>query len=252
MTEHPEVFGLHANANISFQQQESSLILSTVLGIQPRESGAAGGRRPEEVVEELASNMLQRVPQKLSRDSAHPSVFAVNPDTGMIGSLGTCLGQEMGRFNKLLGRIRSTLVDLQKAIKGLIVMTADLDAMFTSMHNNAVPELWVQVGYPSLKPLSAWFEDMIQRVTFFRDWVEHGRPVAYLISAFYFPQGFLTSVLQAYSRQYTVPVDVLSFEFILQDFDNPHEEVDSPPDEVGGVYHSVHLVSGLFGLRHVL
>lgn len=37
-TEEPEVFGLHPNANIAFQKQESEKILSTVLNVQPRVS----------------------------------------------------------------------------------------------------------------------------------------------------------------------------------------------------------------------
>ena len=80
-------------------------------------------------------------------------------------------------------------------------------------------------------------EDMILRFDFFRDWIEGGIPVAYWISSFYFPQasrhlpaslrpsqscaplvqGFLTSVLQGHSRKELIPVDQLSFEFVMQD-----------------------------------
>lgn len=33
------------------------------------------------------------------------------------------------------------------------------------------------------------------------------------MSGFYFPQGFLTGVLQTHSRQYKIPIDTLSFKF---------------------------------------
>ncbi|KAF4654403.1 hypothetical protein FOL47_009992, partial [Perkinsus chesapeaki] len=235
LSEAPEIFGMHDNANISFQQQESDVILNTVLSIQPRESGGGGGRSADEIVYELATQMLERLPAPITEESACKEVFAVN-EQGMMGSLGTCLSQEMSRFNKLIGRMKKTLTELQKAIKGLIVMTADLDAMFSALQNNYIPSLWEAVAYPSLKPLASWFEDMISRVEFFRDWVINDQPVAYWISAFYFPQGFLTAVLQAYSRFYMVPVDVLGFEFIVQDFDDPLNEVDEPPTEGCLVY----------------
>lgn len=36
ITDDPEVFGMHENANINYQAQESDKILSTILSIQPR------------------------------------------------------------------------------------------------------------------------------------------------------------------------------------------------------------------------
>ena len=39
----PEIFGLHDNANINYQNQESTRVISTVLSIQPRITGGAGG-----------------------------------------------------------------------------------------------------------------------------------------------------------------------------------------------------------------
>lgn len=38
-------------------------------------------------------------------------------------------------------------------------------------------------------------------------------PYSYWMSGFYFPQGFLTGVLQTHSRQYKIPIDTLSFKF---------------------------------------
>ena len=104
-------------------------------------------------------------------------------------------------------------------------MTGELDDMFNAELNNLVPGIWTKdgIGYPCLKPLNSWFEDMILRFAFFRDWIEQGIPIAYWISSFYFPQGFLTSVLQGYSRSTGIPVDMLSFEFVLQDTSDPND-----------------------------
>jgi dynein heavy chain len=45
--EDPEVFGMHENANITYQTQESNKIMETVLSIQPRISAAASGKTPD-------------------------------------------------------------------------------------------------------------------------------------------------------------------------------------------------------------
>ena len=67
--------------------------------------------------------------------------------------------------------------------------------MYLSLTNGVVPPNWEKVAYPSLKPLTAWFEDLILRVEFLNAWLTGGNPNAYWISGMFFPQGFLTGVL---------------------------------------------------------
>lgn len=50
--------------------------------------------------------------------------------------------QEVDRFNKLLKVMKKTLVDLQKAIKGTVVMSIELENMFYAFLNKKVPENW--------------------------------------------------------------------------------------------------------------
>jgi dynein heavy chain len=85
--------------------------------------------------------------------------------------------------------------------------------MYIAFQNNGLPGIWKKVSYASLKPLSSWFKDMLERVSFLRAWLVGKPPVCYWMSGFYFPQGFLTGVLQTHSRQYKIPIDTLSFKF---------------------------------------
>eukprot|EP00930_Biecheleria_cincta_P042962 TRINITY_DN29559_c0_g2_i1.p1 TRINITY_DN29559_c0_g2~~TRINITY_DN29559_c0_g2_i1.p1 ORF type:complete len:4097 (+),score=999.81 TRINITY_DN29559_c0_g2_i1:1152-12293(+) len=232
LQEQPELFGMHDNANITFMSMEAEKILNLVLSIQPREAGGTGGKSSEDIVLELCVLQESRLPAKITRDNAHPSSFAIVEETGLMISLGTCLTQETARFNLLLSQLTKTIKLLQKAVKGTIVMTGELDDMFNSLLNNQVPDIWTKggVGYPCLKPLSSWFEDMLSRFAFFRDWVDNGMPIAYWISSFYFPQGFLTSVLQGFARKQHMPVDVLGWEYTVERTDNP-EELEQPPED---------------------
>jgi len=50
LQDNPEIFGLHDNANISYQKQESDNIVDIVLSIQPRVGGSGGGMTPDEMV----------------------------------------------------------------------------------------------------------------------------------------------------------------------------------------------------------
>lgn len=108
----------------------------------------------------------------------------------------------MARFNKLLTKIGSSLVELEKAIQGFVVMSEELDSMYMSITNNQVPKNWTAVSFLSLKPLATWFKDLKDRVAFMRDWLEHGHPNLFCISYFFFPQGFMTGTLQTHARNY--------------------------------------------------
>jgi len=44
----------------------------------------------------------------------------------------------MSRFNTLLNAMRLSLTNLIKAIKGLIVMSSELDSMYSNLINNRV------------------------------------------------------------------------------------------------------------------
>lgn len=46
------------------------------------------------------------------------------------------------RYNKLLAVISQSLSDIVKALKGLVVMSSELELMANSLFNNAVPDMW--------------------------------------------------------------------------------------------------------------
>ena len=65
-----------------------------------------------------------------------------------------------------------------------------------AVFDQRVPNGFTAVAYPSLKPLTPWFKDLMQRLEFLTTWVEKGIPPVYWISGFFFPQGFTTATLQ--------------------------------------------------------
>jgi len=239
--ESTEVFGLDPNAYITLELQESSSMLSAVLSIQPRAGGSGGNSvTPDEVVKAMAARMHAEVPAALDTETeAGPSTFVVNETTGLLPPLATLLKQEIEKFNRLLTRMRTTLEDLGNAIEGKIVMSLELDKAFTSFFNGAVPELFSQVAYPSLRPLQSWFADLQVRVKFLREWLKRGEPVVFALNVFFFPQGFLTSVLQTFARKHQVAINSLSFEFSVYNEAANDGDLDERPSD--GV-----IVSGLY------
>jgi dynein heavy chain, axonemal len=234
--ESPELFGLHANADITFNKNTVRRQLASILSVQPR-TKAAAGRSPEEKALELVVEFQRRLPAPIDKAQAHPDTYRLTDDGTMI-SLGTVAGQEILFFNGVLAKLKRTLHLLECAIKGEVVMSAELEAMFDSILLGQVPKLWHEGGYLSRKPLASWFEDTLRRIEFFREWNDHGAPTSFWISGFFFPQGFLTSVLQTHSRLHKIPIDEVKLRTDVTRF----ETVDDVSESVeSGVY-----IHGLF------
>jgi len=151
-------------------------------------------------------------------------------------SMNTVLLQELARYNALLKNIRNSLKQLIQAMGGFIVMSSELENMAESLTKNLIPQLWAKRSYPSLKPLAGYFKDLLLRLKTLQDWIDHGQPVVYWLSGFYFPQSFLTGVLQNYARAKTIPIDQLRFDF---DVLKEGETVETAPETgcyVTGLY----------------
>ena len=178
--------------------------------MQPRASGGKAVKTPEEIVTDMAIEFEKGLPKNLDLSKAHELTFA-KTEQGIENSLGVFIKQEIARFNKLLTVIRASLVDLQKAIQGTVVMSMELEAMFKSFIDTKVPNNWMGVGYPCLKPLGSWMKDLIRRIEFIGNWLYQGPPSSYWIPAFFFPQGFMTASLQTYARKTSTAIDTLAF-----------------------------------------
>nr|WAW84833.1 axonemal dynein heavy chain reconstructed 1 [Halisarca dujardinii] len=226
----PEVFGLHDNADITKDNQETNQLFEGILLTLPRQT-SGGGKSAQEVIDELAADILSKLPANFNLEQVMKQYPVVYNE-----SMNTVLRQELIRFNRLTTVVRSTLRSIQKALKGLVVMSADLEDVYNSMIVGKVPAVWAAKSYPSLKPLGSYITDLLARLKFLLDWIDKGAPVVFWVSGFYFTQSFLTGVSQNFARKYTIPIDHLGFEFEVMREDH---DCSKPPQD--GAY-----VKGLF------
>uniref|UniRef100_A0A8C3I3V3 Dynein axonemal heavy chain 3 n=1 Tax=Chrysemys picta bellii TaxID=8478 RepID=A0A8C3I3V3_CHRPI len=230
ITTHPEVFGLHENADITKDNQETNQLFSGVLLTLPRQVGG-GGKSPQETVEDLARDILSKLPNDFNLEAVMKKYPVLYEE-----SMNTVLRQELIRFNRLTEVVRSSLVNLGKAIKGQVLMSSELEDVFNSMLGGKVPPMWAAKSYPSLKPLGSYVSDLLTRLAFFQEWINEGPPNVFWISGFYFTQSFLTGVSQNYARKYTIPIDHIGFEFEVTRQEHSMEEMPEDGAYVKGLF----------------
>mgnify|MGYP001009311904 FL=1 len=88
---------------------------------------------------ELCKSIKADLPPNLSKieEGANKELF-IEDEKGLIPSLSTVLLQEMTKFNRLLDVMRTSLDNLHDSILGLMTMSQELDAMYSSLLNNQV------------------------------------------------------------------------------------------------------------------
>ena len=229
----PSVFGMHENAYIASANAESFMMFDILLSLQAMGGGAGSSSGSREKAVALAAMEIVSIEWKLFDIESIGLLYPVVYEE----SMNTVLQQECIRYNKLIAIMLRTLPNLLSALKGLVAMSSDLDAIAKSIAVNQVPKLWSDAAYPSMKPLSSWVDDLVERVGFIQQWIDKGQPVVFWISGLYFPQAFLTGSLQNYARKFKFPIDTVSFNFHLKP--EAWNELSSRPEN--GVY-----IRGLF------
>jgi len=149
--------------------------------------------------------------------------------------MNTVLFQECTRYNKLLTVMRESLTNLIKAIKGTIVMNAQLEGVYNAMASSEIPPLWKKVSHPSLMSLSSYMADLYERLAMYTHWYDHGTPTVFWMSGFFFTQAFMTAAMQNFARKNKIAIDLVSFDHeVMKEDPKKYAEITQGPED--GVY----------------
>jgi dynein heavy chain len=207
----PETFWLHANANLTAAINEGLYILKTAVSLMSSfgastntddDEDAGKAKTPEEIFSDISKDIADRLPD-VCDIGAVMRKYPVQYEQ----CLNVVLHMELGKFNRLLNQLKSTCVNLGKAVKGLVVFSPELEAVGEGCLTNKVPSPWMGVSYPTLKPLGSYIDDFMLRWKFMSTWCKEGIPFMFWFSAYFFQQAFLTGVLQNFARKDSIAID---------------------------------------------
>ena len=218
ITDPPEAFGQHGNADIASQISNSMALLDDLIVVNAtlaRTSGSSAESKAQSsedrclaILASLQEPSKAATPVLIDYDAIYE---ATNEDRA--SALNTCLLQEIQRYNALLRKIHRQKGELRRAVKGEIVMNDELDAIFHSLLLGRVPVSWTS-AYPSSKPLASWSMDLVDRVDQMRLWGQR-TPKVFWLAGFTYPTGFLKSLQQQQARRDRIAIDQYGWEFFV-------------------------------------
>ncbi|KAJ8600462.1 hypothetical protein CTAYLR_001460 [Chrysophaeum taylorii] len=240
----PEVFGLHPNAELTFRIKEVNALISTLAETQPKGGGGGGGGESrEDIVQAKAQELLDRLPSDYNEDEYKAKI---NKLGGLSVPLNIFLFQEIQRLQAVIAKVRFQLTQLQLAIRGEVVMTAELQEALDKIADACAPNAWIYTLTGDefswiLPALGLWFSSLIARDDQLRTWLNSGRPLCYWLTGFFNPTGFLTAMKQEVTRKHKADkwaLDDVVYRTEVQGFERVEQVRQSPPE---GVY-----VHGMF------
>lgn len=107
----PEVFGLHANAEINYFTRTTKEIWIQLVELQPQTSDTGSGISREEFISNIASDIQAKLPHLFKLDVVKRK-FGENITPTVVVLL-----QELERFNNLIKKMKTSLTNLQRVRK---------------------------------------------------------------------------------------------------------------------------------------
>jgi len=239
----PAIFGLHPNAEIGYYTIATKNMWTDLIALQPRTASGSGGISREDYIASVARDVLSKVPL-MSADIGTYDLMIIRAlliDRNMGRPPTPCqvvLLQELERWNNLVKKMSSSLVDLQKALVGEIGMSDELDSLGSSLYNGFLPAMWSKLAPATQKPLGAWMIHFIRRHQQYQDWIDNGEPAVMWLSGLHIPESYVTALVQTTCRARNWPLDKSTLYTVVTKYEKE--------EEVPGALESGSYISGLY------
>lgn len=114
-----------------------------ILEMQTSDGGGGGGINREEIITNISDEIQTKTLPELFDEYNIRKSFDVPSPTQVV------LLQELERYNKLIVKMKTSIVDLKRALNGEIGMSAELDTLGSSFFNGFLPPVWAKLAPPT-------------------------------------------------------------------------------------------------------
>jgi len=94
-----------------------------------------------------------------------------------------------------------SLKNTLKALEGVAHINKTLESIYSDITYGKVPSSWLKFCYPTFDSLAIFLNNLQDRISFFRGWIECGHPQNFWLPGFYDQKSFVTTLLQQKARK---------------------------------------------------
>lgn len=258
--EAPQLFGMHPNAEIGYLSTSTDSLFSTIIEIAGtggisggggsgngsgeskgtgNSSGSGGNavKRSVDIVRANIDSLIEKLPEEFNmldlQSISNPLLSDTTKSPFVIVAL-----QECERMNTLIHEIRRSLIELRMGLDGQLNMTDAMEDLMKCLLIGRVPGRdpfdrcnWESLAWPSKKPISSWFSNMLQRVEQLAQWTDDFIvPDALWLPGLFNPMAFLTAIMQVTARRDGMPLNAMTIETHVTTMLNPQQIERAPTD----------------------
>lgn len=177
-------------------------------------------------VQETCQEILDALPEPIDINSCLEKASSSNdsdqPEPDVYPDY---LQHEVQRYNELLSHIRQSLSEMLIALRGRLHMVERLEEIYTDIADDKVPSQWLQMSYPTKKPLGSYVKDLHNRIAYFRRWIDVAEPSVHWLTAFFFPQALLQWKKRCFAKKCNLNAfDVVGYRFVVTECEWDEEE----------------------------
>lgn len=215
----PQLFGIHPNANIFRKSiaETNNLITGTMMSQTEllehfRQQGEAQMNRAGLLP--ACESLLGKIPEPINEKMVLDNFPLSAPN-----ALNLVLYKETLQYNGICRYVSSSLAELTRMLKGEVGSTAELERIKECLAKQLVPKNWMRNAFRTNKNLPGFLQELIERIKFFRSWVEDGEPTALWITAFICPQAVFAALRWNCSNHTKRRVDEVNLKIAPTEFE---------------------------------
>jgi dynein heavy chain len=206
-SESPVAFGFDPNAEIDFRTTQSENMFATILELQPKDAGSSddASQSPQAIAENVLTEIMDKFAEKvydledivrtLEEQGPYQNVFV----------------QEIELISVLMTEMKRSLRELRLGFNGELTMSPMMETLMDCLYMDKIPATWAKKSWPSMRSLTLWIADILQRLAQLDEWVGNPMeiPKVTWLSGLINPQSFLTAIMQVTAQTQEKELDKL-------------------------------------------